>query len=309
MGTSIWRSKNISISRVIDIDCVPFAANAIYPSATTEAMRRALAELGAAFIDPLSLDLLLSFHAFVIRTGQHTILVDTCVGNDKSRPARPAWHRRHGPFLADLAAIGVRPEAIDFVLCTHLHADHVGWNTRQVDGRWVPTFPRAQYLIAATEYNYWRERYSANPEAPLNYGSFEDSVLPVVRSGQAVMVGSDYAVETGINFEPAPGHTPGNLVIHVKDGGRHAVLCGDVLHHPVQLAHPDWSTRFCFDPAQSQATRTELLRRYRNTQTEILAAHFRTPTIGRIIFDNGAYSFLFGQTGVEAQMENQTNEA
>ena len=290
---TIWQSKDISISRVIDIDCVPFPASAIYPNATAEAIHRALDALGANFIDPSSFDLLLSFHSFVVHTPHHTILVDACVGNDKNRPTRPAWHQRRGSFLGDLAAIGVRPESVDFVLCTHLHADHVGWNTRLLDGRWVPTFPRAQYLIATTEYEHWRDQYSANPAVPVNYGSFEDSVLPIVRSGQAVMVPSNYALEAGINCEPAPGHTPGNLIIHVEDGGRHVVLCGDVLHHPVQLAHPDWSTRFCSDVDQSRQTRADFLRRYRNTKTEILAAHFRTPTIGRIGFDLDDYSFLF----------------
>lgn len=292
---SIWRSDSFSISRVVDLDRVPFPANAIYPNATIEAMRRALAQLGADLIDPTSFDLLLSFHAFVIRTPRHTILVDTCIGNDKDRPTRPPWHRRTGSFLADLAVVGVRPETVDFVLCTHLHADHVGWNTRLINGRWVPTFPRAQYLIAETEYAYWRDVHSADPGTPVNYGSFEDSVLPVVRSGQAVFVPVDHAVEAGINFEPAPGHTPGNLIVHVEDDGRHAVLCGDVLHHPVQLIHPEWSTRFCFDPVQAQRTREELLRRYRNTATNILAAHFPAPTIGRIAFDSGNYRFLFDQ--------------
>src|SRR6185503_13853309 len=129
------------------IDCAPFPAGAIYPNATAEAIQRALGALGTEFIDPSSLDLLLSFHAFVVHTRHHTILVDACVGNDKNRPTRPAWHQRRGSFLGDLAAIGVRPESVDFVLCTHLHADHVGWNTRLLDGRWVPTFPHAQYLI------------------------------------------------------------------------------------------------------------------------------------------------------------------
>jgi glyoxylase-like metal-dependent hydrolase (beta-lactamase superfamily II) len=291
---SIWESADVSIARVVDVDCLPFTASDIYPNATADAVRRAFALLGGNFIDPVSLELLLSFQAFVVRTKHHTILVDACVGNDKSRPARPGWHQRRGPFLSDLAAIGVRPETVDFVLCTHLHADHVGWNTRLLDGRWVPTFPRAQYLIGAIEYEHWCDRYRARSAVPLNYGSFEDSVLPVVRSGQAVMIASNYMVDTGVYCEQAPGHTPGNLIVHVEDSGRHAILCGDVLHHPIQLAHPDWSTRFCSDANQSRQTRINFLSSYKNTVTDILAAHFRTPTIGRIVSDTGKYGFTFG---------------
>jgi glyoxylase-like metal-dependent hydrolase (beta-lactamase superfamily II) len=302
---SIWQSTNISISRVVDIDRVPFAASAIYPNATTEAMRGALAGLGSDFVDPSSFDLLLSFHGFVVRTRHHTVLVDACVGNDKNRPTRPAWHRRSGSFLDNLTAIGVHPETVDFVLCTHLHADHVGWNTRLLDGRWVATFPNAQYLIGKAEYEHWLDRYSGDAAMPVNYGSFEDSVLPVVRSGQAVMVPSNYAVEAGIYCEAAPGHTPGNLIIHVEDGCRRAILSGDVLHHPVQLAHPDWSTRFCSDADQSRQTRVDFLRRYRNTKTDILAAHFRTPTLGRIAFEAGNYNFLFGKSDAIAQADGK----
>ena len=285
----------IAIARVVDLDSVRFPADVIFPDASREIMQAEQRRLGPRLIDSASLDLLLSFHCFVLRTARHIILVDTCVGNDKERPMRPMWHRRQGAFLERLKAAGVTPEAVDFVLCTHLHADHVGWNTRLVDGRWVPTFPRARYLIAETEYQFWRRQYDSNPPAPVAYGSFADSVLPVAASGQAVMVRSDHAVETGIYLEAAPGHTPGNVIIHVEDGDAHAALCGDVLHHPVQLAHPAWSTRFCADPALSQATRAAFLRRYADTETRVLTGHFQAPTLGRIVRAGRAYDFIFDE--------------
>lgn len=290
---TLWRSDRLSIARVVDLDGVRFPAAMIYPDAAPAAMRLLLARWGSDFIDAESLDLLLSFHTFVVRTERQVILVDTCVGNDKDRPTRPSWHRRDGTFLADLAAIGVRPEDVDVVLCTHLHADHVGWNTRLVDGRWVPTFPRARYLIAAAEFDYWRRQHEATPAAPVAYGSFADSVLPVVASGQAEMVAGDYEIESGVSLEPAPGHTPGNIMLHVAEGARRAILCGDVLHHPVQLTHPDWSTHFCADPVRSRHCRHALLARCADTETRLLTAHFQAPTGGRVVRDGKAYGFIF----------------
>jgi glyoxylase-like metal-dependent hydrolase (beta-lactamase superfamily II) len=228
-----------------------------------------------------------------VRTGRYTILVDSCIGNDKDRPTRPKWHRRQGDFLTQLAAAGVTPDDVDFVMCTHLHADHVGWNTRLVNGAWVPTFPKAQYLIAEPEYAHWKRQHDSNPPEPVLHGSFADSVLPVVQAGQAVMVRMDHEVEAGLHLEPAVGHTPGNVVIHVQNEGRHAVLLGDVLHHPVQLAYPEWSTRFCEDPAQSAKTRRGLIECYADTQTRLVTAHFAAPTFGRAVRDGASFGFVF----------------
>ena len=271
---------------------MPFPAGAIYPDATPDAVQAAAARFGPRFIDAARGDLLLSFHCFVVRTPQHTILVDTCVGNDKPRAARPHWHMRSGGFLTALAQAGVRPEDVDFVMCTHLHADHVGWNTRLVDGVWKPTFPRAQYVMAETEYTYWHDRHATEGDGLL-YGSFADSVLPVGASGQAVMVPSNHSVAPGVALEPAPGHTPGNVILHVMDANQHAILCGDVLHHPIQLLHPAWSTRFCTDPAQSRETRKAFVERFAGSDTRVLAAHFQAPTGGRIVRDGSGYGFQF----------------
>ncbi len=287
------RCGRISVDKVVDLDTVPFPAQAIYPDATPEIMRAEQRRLGAHHVDPASLDLLLSFHCFVVRTGGLTILVDTCVGNDKERPTRPPWHRRRGPFLDRLRAAGVAPEDVDIVMCTHLHADHVGWNTQLVDGAWVPTFPRARYLFAEAEFKYWQRLYDGNPATPIAYGSFADSILPVVASGQADMISTDHRVATGIQLEGAAGHTPGTLLIHVEDGSGHAILCGDILHHPVQMAHPEWSTHFCVNPELSRRNRTGLLCRYADTETRLLTGHFQSPTAGRIRREGAAYRFEF----------------
>jgi len=272
----------VSVRRVAELENIPFAASDIYADQSEDIIRGLKDIFGARHIDPKSLALLLSFHSFVVRSGGRTILVDACVGNHKARPTRPAWHLRDGAFLADLAAAGVAPEDVDVVLCTHLHADHVGWNTKLENGAWKPTFPNAEYLFAEKEYAHWKQQFDANPTEPLNYGSFEDSVLPVVAAGQATMVAGDHRVESGIYLEPAYGHTPGNVLVHLEGGGDHAILSGDVIHHLVQLAHPDWSTNFCFDGDQSRRTRIGLLESYAGTKTLLLPAHFQAPEYGRI---------------------------
>jgi glyoxylase-like metal-dependent hydrolase (beta-lactamase superfamily II) len=289
------RLGRFEISRIAEIEDQRYPGNGMFPDADDAALRELARHLGPKLVDPATLELLVTFNCFIVRSGRHTVLVDSCVGNDKDRPTRPQWHRRQGKFLDQLAAIGVTPEDVDFVLCTHLHADHVGWNTRLVNGAWVPTFPKAQYLIAEPEYAYWKREHDSHPAEPVLHGSFADSVLPVVRAGQAVMVRMDHQVDAGLHLEAAVGHTPGNVVIHVEDGGRHAVLLGDVMHHPVQMAHPEWSTRFCLDPARSAQTRLDLLRRYADTETRLVTAHFPAPTFGCAVREGNAFGFKFDE--------------
>lgn len=286
-----------SISKIADLENVLYPAQAICPDATEAALREAQPRLGSRLMDPATLQLVMSFNCFVVRTGRHTILVDSCIGNDKERPTRPAWHRRQGPFLDALSALGIAAESVDFVLCTHLHADHVGWNTRLVNGNWVPTFPKAQYIMAETEYRHWRALHDSRPPEPVLHGSFADSVLPVVDSGQAVMVPMDHEVISGVHLEGAPGHTPGGVVIHVEDGAARAILVGDLMHHPIQVVHPEWSTNFCEDPVLSGRTRVDFVRRHADTGARILTGHFPAPTVGQIRRDGGRHIFAFDDAG------------
>jgi glyoxylase-like metal-dependent hydrolase (beta-lactamase superfamily II) len=236
---------------------------------------------------------MMSFHSYVIRTGRHVILVDGCVGNDKERPLRPVWHRQQGPFLQRLAAAGVKPEEITLVFCTHLHADHVGWNTKLVGGRWVPTFPNARYLFGRTEYEHWeKENRDAGKrgEALPNHGSFADSVLPVVEAGKADLVASDYEIDQGLHLEAAPGHTPGTCLLHARNGGAHGIFSGDVIHTPVQLADPALSSRFCSDPELSAKTRRALCERIADTSTFLFTGHFPAPSASRIVRMGNSFS-------------------
>ena len=286
------RLGEFNVSRVLEFEGPVFAHDFLFPDSTDEAVAPHLGRLAPRFIDPESGLLVLSFHSYVVRTGRHVILVDSCVGNDKERPQRPNWHRQHFPYLENLAAAGVRPEEVDFVLCTHLHGDHVGWNTRLENGRWVPTFTNAQYIFARAEYEHWESAQAqAEADAPINHGSFNDSVLPVVEAGRAVLVDSDHAIEDGVWLEPAPGHTPGNVVLNVVSNGARAVIAGDTIHHPLQFAHPEWSSAFCTDPALSRKTRTAFIERLAESDEVLLTAHFPTPTAARVLRAGAAFDF------------------
>jgi glyoxylase-like metal-dependent hydrolase (beta-lactamase superfamily II) len=240
------------------------------------------------FADPATGQLIMSFHSLVMRTPQGVLLVDTCVGNQKDRPMLPEWHQQQWPYLERLAQVGLRPEHIDFVCCTHLHGDHVGWNTRLDNGRWVPTFPRARYLFAASELDYWEAHHAADPDS-IYRRPWQDSVLPVIESGQAQRVADDAELLDGIRLCPAPGHTPGNVVIEADDGRSRAVLSGDVVHHPVQIERPDWCSEFDLDQLAARQTREALLARLADTATILLGAHFAGPSALRVVSDGEGF--------------------
>ena len=281
------------IDRVVESEG-PFAALDFIVPAITAADIDAHADwLKPLFVAPDN-RAIMSFHSYILKTPRHTILVDACVGNDKERPLRPTWHRQRFTYLAAMARAGVRPEDIDFVCCTHLHADHVGWNTRLHEGRWTPTFPNARYVFAKIEYSHWerlhRESLAQGLPVP-NHGSFADSVLPVVEAGRALMVDADFEFESGVFLQAAHGHTPGNCTLHAKSEGEHAVFSGDILHTPAQLINPAWSSRFCDDAAKAADVRMALVHDLADTSTLLLSGHFPTPVAGRIVSHGDHFRF------------------
>lgn len=292
------RIGNTEIRKFDEISRLPLEARWLFPTideAFVEANRH---WLGPNLVEPGSTRLYMSFHSYIIRTRHHTILVDACNGNHKQRPSMPAWNDLNTPYLANLASVGVRPEEVDIVLCTHLHADHVGWNTRLENGRWVPTFPNARYLMARIEFEYLFEQHRKHPETPVNRGSFEDSVLPIHEHGRAELVELDHVVERelgdGVWLSPACGHTPGHVFVNVGDHGRErAVFAGDVIHHPIQFADPALSNLADFDPRQAHDTRLGLMRRYADTDTLLMTGHFPSPTAGRIVSHGDQFRFAF----------------
>lgn len=232
----------------------------------------------------------IAFQSFVLRTPQGTLLVDTCVGNDKQREMIPEWHLQDFPYLERLQKAGLAPADIDYVCCTHLHGDHVGWNTRLENGRWVPTFSNASYLFADTEIAYWEQLHAAEPDNMYRQ-VWDDSVLPVLLSGQAQRVDSEAEILTGVRLRPAPGHTPGNVVIELNDGKARTIMAGDVIHHPAQIERPEWASMFDEDPDRARLTRRSLLEELVDTDTIMLPAHFAAPSAVRIVSDAGGFFY------------------
>ena len=282
----------IRIDRVIEEEGPDFIASRLLPDATPAALDPHRHWLEPRFLDPATQKLVLTMQSYVLRTPRHTILVDTCVGNDKARRFHAPWNMRtHTTWLDRLDDVGVQVEEVDYVMCTHLHADHVGWNTRLVNGRWVPTFPNARYVFSKAEWSYWEELNRKG--AKYSDGCINDSVLPVVEAGRAVFVESDHAFNNEIYFESTAGHTPGHIAIKLVSGGRTGVLSGDVIHSPVQCAHPEWSAVGCFDQEMSRQTRRAFLERYCETDTLVMTAHFPSPSAGYVERAGNAFRFRF----------------
>jgi glyoxylase-like metal-dependent hydrolase (beta-lactamase superfamily II) len=235
-----------------------------------------------------------SVHSWLIRTARHTILLDCCAGNHKDRPGFARFHQLDIPFLARLREAGAAPEEIDIVLCTHLHSDHVGWNTMLSDGRWVPTFPNAKYLFSRTESEHGDPRRNPAADADLQRGpAYRDSVLPVIEAGQAVLIDGTHAIDDTLLVEPAPGHTPGHVVLRLADRRQQALFCGDAVHHPLQLYAPHWNSGFCEQPVEARATRRRLLEHCVEHDALLFPVHFGAPHVAAIAREGAAFAPRF----------------
>jgi glyoxylase-like metal-dependent hydrolase (beta-lactamase superfamily II) len=277
---------NLEIRRIVESEVPIFEVQSFFPQCDMEVVEKHRHWLMPRFIDPDSMMVTLCIQSYVIKTAHHNILVDTCVGNHKERPARPSWHMQDLPYLKTLEDAGVSAEEIDFVLCTHLHVDHVGWNTKLVDGRWVPTFPNAKYIFSRNEFELWKGRYDNKENVPVPQ-VYADSVLPIVEAGQALIVEDDHQIDDGMWIEPSPGHTPGHVMLNLKSGDETALMTGDVIHHPLQLVRPEWSCRACENAEQSAKTRMAMLERVADTSTLLCPAHFSSPTMGHVVSEPG----------------------
>jgi len=268
-----WRIGDVTITQFIEIDTLG-GKEYILPQATPEALRR-LDWLCPHFADQAG-RIRMTIHSFLVETPTRRIVVDTGIGNDKQNREQPIWNGRQGPFLADLAAAGCPADTIDTVLCTHLHVDHVGWNTVLSDGRWVPTFRNARYLIGRVEFDHWK-----NVLAPAPAAIFDDSVRPVADAGRVDLIEAGHHVCDEFTVLATPGHSPGHFSVHVRSRGEEALLMADVAHHPCQMVHLDWCSTIDSDPQQSIRTRRELFSRFAGAPTLILAGHFVGGTIVR----------------------------
>lgn len=220
-----------------------------------------------------------SVHSWLIRTPRHTILLDACGGNHKNRPWNPRFHNLDTPFIENLAQAGVRPEDIDIVLCTHLHTDHAGWNTKLENGHWVPTFPNAKYLFSKKE-----NELSRSKNEGVRATVYRDSVLPVIEAQQAVLLDDGvFQIDDHLLVEPSPGHTAGHITLQAGTADNQGIFCGDAIHHPIQVYEPDWSTKFCEDPALARATRIRMLAHCAEQRATLFPTHFAQPHVAAIM--------------------------
>jgi glyoxylase-like metal-dependent hydrolase (beta-lactamase superfamily II) len=277
-----WRIGEVTVTKIVELE-VTGGSRFILPQATYEEI------LPIGWLRPHFADergrLKMSIHALIVETPGRRIVVDTCLGNDKEGRRIPTWNNLQGPFLADLAAAGDPRESIDTVLCTHLHVDHVGWNTMLVDGKWVPTFPRARYLMGRVEFDHWRGQHERDDMAAI----FADSVKPVYDAGLVDLVETDHRVSDEINLVPTIGHTPGHVSVRISSQGEEALITGDFMHHPCQIARPHWSSTADGDPGQAQQTRERMLAELAGRQVLVIGTHFAGATAGHIVRDGDAY--------------------
>jgi glyoxylase-like metal-dependent hydrolase (beta-lactamase superfamily II) len=277
-----WNVGKVKITKIVELETTG-STRFILPLASNEEIRK-LPWLIPHFANEEG-RLKMSIHSLVVETPSRRIVVDTGLGNDKEGRKVPTWNNRKDPFLETMTSAGFPPDSIDTVLCTHLHVDHVGWNTKLAAGQWVPTFGNARYVFGKTEYEYWRD-YRDEPD---KVAVFNDSVKPIVDAGRAELVASDDRLADEITLIPTPGHSPGHMSIHIKSDGEEGLLTGDVAHHPCQMAHLDWSSTADSDPVQSIVTRRELFSRFADTPTLVIGGHFNA---GHIKRDGDAFKFM-----------------
>jgi len=289
----VGRVGAVEVARVFERNLTA-SARRWFPAFDAEALRAHEHWLCPRHYEPSTGNFIMPVQSFVLRHAGQVILIDTCIGNHKDRDGSPQMHMLDEPYLERLAAVGITPEAVDFVMCTHLHVDHIGWNTRLVDGRWVPTFPNARYVMSRAEYAATRLEAEQPETSTFLKNCYNDSILPIVEAGRALFVdGLDELLDL-VTFRPAPGHTPGNMQIELRSQGECAIFAGDILHSPMQIPFWAWSSMLCSDPVQSAASRRALLERCLTENALLIPGHFEAPHVGRIRDDHGSFAIDFG---------------
>lgn len=289
-----WRVGDVTITKLVESELV-VDLQAALPKATRAALL-ALPWLQPHFLTPDGLGIM-SFHALVVDAPGKRVLVDTCMGNHKELSAiSPALHQMQGPFLEDLAAAGFARDSIDVVLCTHLHFDHIGWNTMLVDGKWVPTFPRARYLLSKDEYDHTMEVMAetdggknATPWMAIELRAFTQSIGPLESAGLLELVGGAHRICNEVSLIPTPGHSPGHVSVMIQSRGEQALITGDVTHHPSQLVHVDWGAGVDLDTDAATKTRGQLFARCADKPILVIGSHWAGVTAGHIESDGTAY--------------------
>jgi len=272
-----WRIGDVEVARIVEVDAFEDNISMLLKDETAAYVRQH-AWLQPHFATPEGL-MKISFQAFVLRSRGRNMMIDTCIGADRQREYQ-VFCNLATTFLEDLAAAGFPVASIDTVLCTHLHFDHVGWNTRLVKGRWVPTFPQARYLFGRAEFDHWV--HLRDTGGYHNIEHLRDAIDPIVAAELVDYVGTDYQLTDEVALFPTPGHTPGHVSVLIRSRGEEAVITGDLMHHPIQLADPSRQANFDMDKAQAALTRREFVERFANSKVRVIGSHFCDPTSGWI---------------------------
>jgi glyoxylase-like metal-dependent hydrolase (beta-lactamase superfamily II) len=278
-----WQVGRVKVTRIVEMD-LPVPGEMFLPQATAAELRKS-AWLFPHFVSEDGATLKLSIHALLVEAPGLKLVVDTCIGNDRPREIT-GGEPPSTPFLQQLGEAGWSREGVDAVVCTHLHVDHVGWNTMLENGRWTPTFPKARYLLGRREYEFWSAHDDEEQQAILS-----DSVKPIFDAGLADLVELDHVISPEIRLTPSTGHTPGHVSVMIESEGERAVITGDMAHHPCQLAHPDWTPRFDTDLKESASTRWRLFAEWADQPTLVIGTHFAAPTAGHVVRDGAAFRF------------------
>jgi glyoxylase-like metal-dependent hydrolase (beta-lactamase superfamily II) len=292
----MWRTRigDVEVLRVEEMLTPGFDPGFLFPDFDADVLRQHPQLAQPNFFDVASGKLMSSMHSWMLRVGRHVILIDTACGNDKVRsyPAFARFHRLNLPYLQRLAECGVQPEDVTLVINTHLHVDHVGWNTRLQGGRLVPTFPNARYLMGRAELAHWRNPDGGLRVHPMGAEVIADSVDPVIEAGLVDLIDFDEEFLPGITVQAMQGHTAGQLAVRVSSRGESALFTGDTFHQPMQVYRPDWSSRFCESPETANVTRRALFEQAAETNAVLFPAHAGVPHAGRVKRKGTDYSFV-----------------
>ena len=285
-----WKVGDVTITKITEIVYPEFSD--VLPTATPDVVKK-VQWLFPHFVTPEG-KLTLSIHSLIVDTPTAKLVVDTCIGNDRNRDPMAVMSNLSTSYLEDMRAAGYPPESINYVLCTHLHLDHVGWNTRLVNGKWVPTFPKASYLMEKKELDFYG---NIDPNTKEDFMQvqrrvYDDSIKPVFDAGLAKTVEGAAQICEGVRLLPTPGHTPGHCSVIIESKGASAMITGDFIHHPIQFNDPGLATPFDVDNNAAIATRRCVFAQYADTPTLIIGTHFAGPTAGKLVRDGDGYRLV-----------------
>lgn len=280
-----WKVGDTTITKLEEIVYPEFPD--VIPAATPDVVKK-VEWLFPHFVTDEGV-LTLSVHSIIVDTGEAKIVVDTCIGNGRDRDPFEVMHMLSTSYMEDMKGAGYQPDAIDYVLCTHLHLDHVGWNTHEVDGKFVPTFPNASYLMSKGDMEFWGEQEIDDDFMRLQRRVWDDSVQPVLDAGLSQSIEGPAEVCAGVRLIPTPGHTPGHCSVIIESKGETAMITGDFIHHPIQFNDPGLVSPFDVDNDTAVATRRRIFGEYADSPTLIIGTHFAGPTAGKLVRDGDTY--------------------